>query len=1017
IWNGLMGEHHDDYLVHDFLVEEPNPSPIYRGYAYPHIYNTYFMMYEIASRYPDMADYIESPDTYLMRAYNIMMAYYSDSVGYNWGTGVMGESTTPAIIDALEKEGHVEEAEKVVEIMDKKYESFKEQKYPYGSEYSYDNTGEEAVYVLAKLQKEAGNDTKNAERMMKAINTKTRACRGNQPVWYHYADPVTNCGENWWQFQYSASLIGYCMNDYLLHQDNEYESSDARAVAERMNYAAKLANLTCINSGQIDSDPENIGTVAWTYQAEMGNLGGQGTGGGKLHNGWRQMAGEADLGLFGALQILSADVSEDPVFGLFGYGCEVSEKDNAYDVKPCDGLYTKLNLIDQKFSMELKRDQYTRAIVNKDRTALKLMVKNLEKTAHSSDLELINLKKGSYELLVDGKSAGRFSADSDKTVVPVKLPAAADAEIVIKPADKVEADVSVEACEDITAYISDKIYISGKADDKGDIAKTPEVKWTLADEENADDVEIKSPSKLKSRVIFKKPGSYKFILTAVESGVSDSVTVKVLKDPETITARRKLISLTESMKKADLSKVEEGKENLEKAIVSANETADNKSAELSELNDAMNGLKKAFSEIKVKNNNLAFIAEISASYTSGWEDIKAVNDGKLPKNANESSYSHWGSWGNSSSEESLTYKWPAEVEIDSSNLYLWYDGNTITSGGIKFPKSYKYEYLDENGSWKSLETEMPMETDKFSTVSFDRIKTSSIRVILEKRAADGEGVGVHEWEIIGQPVEYMITPDEPETPDVPDEPETPETPETPEEPETPVSPSQPDVTEIPETPEEPETPVSPSQPDAPETPETPEVPETPEEPETPEIPGNPDTPSDPNAPETPSSPSEDTAPAEDNSPKAPEGNEITGDNCVLTTGNKYYIRTDFKVKKFEISDKKVLKVTKKGKVRVKRAGTVTITAKGKNGETKVFSNIVVEKPKLSSLTVNSRETIDISEMLTGVTYSKADSYASSNTKVAAIDANGKITINGAGKTKITVIFGKKKFKKTLKVRI
>ena len=56
-------------------------------------------------------------------------------------------------------------------------------------------------------------------------------------------------------------------------------------------------------------------------------------------------------------------------------------------------------------------------------------------------------------------------------------------------------------------------------------------------------------------------------------------------------------------------------------------------------------------------------------------------------------------------------------------------------------------------------------------------------------------------------------------------------------------------------------------------------------------------------------------------------------------------------------------------------------------------------------------------MLTGVTYSKADSYASSNTKVAAIDANGKITINGAGKTKINVIFGKKKFKKTLKVRI
>lgn len=59
----------------------------------------------------------------------------------------------------------------------------------------------------------------------------------------------------------------------------------------------KLANFTVINSGQIDADPENIGTVSWTYQAEMGNDTALGTGGGKLHNGWRQMSGEAILAL------------------------------------------------------------------------------------------------------------------------------------------------------------------------------------------------------------------------------------------------------------------------------------------------------------------------------------------------------------------------------------------------------------------------------------------------------------------------------------------------------------------------------------------------------------------------------------------------------------------------------------------------------------------------------------------------------------------------------------------------
>ncbi|MCA5960496.1 hypothetical protein LC724_08640 [Blautia sp. RD014234] len=150
---------------------------------------------------------------------------------------------------------------------------------------------------------------------MAKVNEKTRACRGVQPIWYHYGNPTTICGENWFNFQYTASLAGYCMDDRLRMQDNGMSSEEA-GLAQRINYAGKLANFTVINSGQIDADAENVGTVAWTYQAEMGNDTALGTGGGKLHNGWRQMSGEADLALFGAIRIASSDVAEDPVFGL-----------------------------------------------------------------------------------------------------------------------------------------------------------------------------------------------------------------------------------------------------------------------------------------------------------------------------------------------------------------------------------------------------------------------------------------------------------------------------------------------------------------------------------------------------------------------------------------------------------------------------------------------------------------------------------------------------------------------------
>lgn len=528
IWNGLMREHQEDYLIHDFLVEEPNPSPTYRGYAYPHIYNTYFSMYKIASKYPDMIDYTETADTYLMRAYNIMKALYGPGVAYNWETGVMGELTTPQIIAALEKEGHEEEADNIRSIMATKYDSFKAQKYPYGSEYSYDNTGEEAVYTLAKLNAEMDNE--NAMRMMEAIDWKTRACRGTQPIWYRYADPVTNCGENWWQFQYTAALAGYCMDDWLRLQDNGL-SAEESAEAARLNYAAKLANLTCINSGQIDADPENIGAVSWTYQAEMGNLGGQGTGGGNLHNGWRQMAGEADLGLFGAMQILSSDVANDPVFGLFGYGCTAEEAANSYVVSPLDGLNTKLNIIDEKVYVELNRDQYTEAKISKDKDSVELTVKNLEQTEHESEIVLTGLEAGTYGIEVDGTAIGEFKVTAgEANTVPVQLPAKKSAVVRIATDIEFTGSVTVNAGDDQTVAISDELKLSGTARDTDNMNKVPATKWTVESQPVSGNAVIKNDANLVTYVDVEEAGEYVFKLSATETEVSDTVTVTVTED-------------------------------------------------------------------------------------------------------------------------------------------------------------------------------------------------------------------------------------------------------------------------------------------------------------------------------------------------------------------------------------------------------------------------------------------------------------------------------------------------------
>ncbi|WP_052431015.1 DUF5695 domain-containing protein [Robinsoniella peoriensis] len=527
IWNGLMKEHQEDYMVNDWLDNEPNNTGqgIYRGYAYPHVYNTYFSMYKIAEKYPDMIDYAEDKGTYLLRAANILKALYSKGVSYNWDTGLMGESTTPDIIAALESEGYYDEAAQVTEIMDEKYSNFKGNKYPYGSEYAYDNTGEEAVYTLAKL-----NDNTD---MMGKIDLKTRACRGLQPIWYHYGNPTTICGENWWNFQYTASLAGYCMDDWLRLQDNGLTETEM-ADAARVNYAGKLANLTCINSGQIDADPENIGTVSWTYQSELGNSGGQGTGGGSIHNGWRQMSGEADTGLFGALRILSSDVSTDNIFGLFGYGCEVSEEGGFYQVTPLDGVYTRLNFINQKLSIELDRDQYTRAKVSKDSNYVELNVRNLEVSEHKSDIEFTGLKPGSYQIKVNGNVTGSFQyIGEETTVVSVPLPAAETASVVIEEGEPLENTApAVDAGKDLNVYLSDTYRLEGAAKDDGYPNMTLTSLWEVTSKPEGANVTIANPDKLISGISVDKAGTYQLKLSVSDGALSaeDTLTLVVKED-------------------------------------------------------------------------------------------------------------------------------------------------------------------------------------------------------------------------------------------------------------------------------------------------------------------------------------------------------------------------------------------------------------------------------------------------------------------------------------------------------
>jgi hypothetical protein len=429
----------------------------------------------------------------------------------------MGESTTPELIAALQKEGYTTEANKVIAQVTTKYNNFKNTTYPYGSEYNYDNTGEEAVYTYAKMN---GNTT-----MLSKINAKTRACRGQQPVWYYYADPVSICGEAWWDFQYSASLVGYCMDDW------EKNYSTTSVTDERLNYAAKIANIGCINSGQIDSNAANIGTVAWTYQSEKGNYYQGSAESGTLHNGWRQMSGEADLGLFGAIRILSSDVATDPIFGLFGYGCDVTLNGSNYVITPKDGVFKKLNLINEKFYMTLAQDQYTAATVATTKDYLDITLKNqYTVAAHTTKMTLTGLKAGSYNILVNNTNVGSVNAvNGTDTIVNINIGTAATYDVKLQAGPAVNQAPIVNAGINNTVTLPGNIVLAGTASDDGLPKGTLTTTWSL--QSGPGTATLASVSALNTTATVSVPGTYVFLLTANDSILQSTSTVTITVNP------------------------------------------------------------------------------------------------------------------------------------------------------------------------------------------------------------------------------------------------------------------------------------------------------------------------------------------------------------------------------------------------------------------------------------------------------------------------------------------------------
>ncbi|MCG5213550.1 discoidin domain-containing protein [Streptosporangium sp. KLBMP 9127] len=144
------------------------------------------------------------------------------------------------------------------------------------------------------------------------------------------------------------------------------------------------------------------------------------------------------------------------------------------------------------------------------------------------------------------------------------------------------------------------------------------------------------------------------------------------------------------------------------------------------------GARTGLTEVKIYNRggvqppaNLALSATPSASYTSAWESVAALNDGIAPPSSNDTVNPRWGCWPETG-QQWAELTWSSARSLNKAEVYFFDDEE-----GIDMPASWKLQYW--NGSAYADvpgASSYPVAKNQFNTVTFTGVSTTRLRVAL-----------------------------------------------------------------------------------------------------------------------------------------------------------------------------------------------------------------------------------------------------------------------------------------------
>jgi len=165
-----------------------------RSYNYPHVAAAHWVMYRLARNYSGLVTK-QNWQWYLENAYHTAMTMM-DQAPYYAQFGQMEGNIFLLILEDLKREGYTDLAADLEKTMKGRAEHWATLSYPFGSEMSWDSTGQEEVYMWSKY---FGFD----EKAMVTLN----AILAYMPTIPHWA--YNGNARRYWDFLYGGKLSRY----------------------------------------------------------------------------------------------------------------------------------------------------------------------------------------------------------------------------------------------------------------------------------------------------------------------------------------------------------------------------------------------------------------------------------------------------------------------------------------------------------------------------------------------------------------------------------------------------------------------------------------------------------------------------------------------------------------------------------------------------------------------------------------------------------------------------------------